>query len=192
VYLDWPDQSAPLGHPRRWLGYAAVAAIAYDLFPPASPLRALYEWDPLLRFLEEVLDRGVLHRYADPLGALNVASMGDGDALQWHFDQTDFVVSLALRKSVVGGEFEVAPRIRTPDDEHYDDVREVLDGERDRLVVLPMIPGTLLLFEGRHSLHRVSPIEGDTTRLVALLGYDTEPGTRSSELLQTVRYGRTA
>ena len=54
-----------------------------------------------------------------------------------------------------------------------------------------MEPGTLLVFEGRHSLHRVSPIEGATTRLVALFGYDTKPGTMSSDLLKMIRYGRT-
>ena len=55
-----------------------------------------------------------------------------------------------------------------------------------------MTPGTLLVFAGRHSLHRVSPICGPTPRLVALLGYDTKPGTMSSELLKEVRYGRVA
>jgi hypothetical protein len=35
------------------------------------------------------------------------------------------------------------------------------------------------------------PIEGATPRLVALLAYDTKPGTQSSELLKLVRYGRT-
>ena len=55
-----------------------------------------------------------------------------------------------------------------------------------------MTPGTLLVFAGRHSLHRVSPISGPTSRLVALLGYDTKPGTMSSDLLKEVRYGRVA
>jgi hypothetical protein len=53
-----------------------------------------------------------------------------------------------------------------------------------------MTPGTLLVFAGRYSIHRVSPIVGDTPRLVALLGYDAKPGTMSSELLKEVRYGR--
>jgi hypothetical protein len=57
---------------------------------------------------------------------------------------------------------------------------------------LPMTPGTLLIFAGRHSLHRVSPIAGRTERLVALLGYDTKPGTRSTPHLQRKRYGRVA
>ena len=169
-----------------------VGAVAYDQFPVASPLRALYEWEPLRALIEAILDRGTIHRYADPLGALNLATMVDGDQLQWHFDQTDFVVSLAVRSSLEGGDFEVAPLVRTADDERYDAVGRVLQGEHDAVITLPMRPGTLLVFEGRHSLHRVTPIEGDVTRLVGLLGYDTKPGTESSELLKLVRYGRSA
>jgi len=191
AYLDWPDLDQPEGHPRRWLGTAAVGAVAWDLFPPTSPIRALYEWEPLRAFVEDVLDRGELFRYADPLGGLNLATMGAGDQLQWHFDQTDFVVSLAVRDADEGGDFEVVPRLRTAEDERYDAVGSVLDGDTSDVVILPMTPGTLLVFEGRHSLHRVSPISGDTTRLVALFGYDTKPGTMSSDLLKQIRYGRT-
>lgn len=192
AYLGLPDEAEPEDHPRRYLGPYGVGAVAYDQFPATSPLRALYEWAPLLAFVEAVLDRGTVHRYADPLGALNLATMGDGDELQWHFDQTDFVVSLAVRSSEGGGDFEVAPRVRRPDDERYDAVARVLAGDRTEVVTLPMTPGTLLVFEGRHSLHRVSPITGPVTRLVGLLGYDTAAGTNSSELLKLVRYGRSA
>ncbi len=192
AYLGLPDESLPDGHPRRYLGDYAVGAVAYDLFPPASPMRQLYEWAPLRALVEAILERGPIHPYADPLGALNLATMGDGDQLQWHFDQTDFVVSLAVRSSPAGGDFEVAPRVRTDDDERYDDVRRAIAGESDDVMTLPMRPGTLLVFEGRNSLHRVTPISGGTTRLVGLFGYDTKPDTASSELLQLVRYGRTA
>jgi len=47
-----------------------------------------------------------------------------------------------------------------------------------------------MVFEGRKSLYRVSPIAGPRPRYVALLAYDTKPGTDSSELLKRVRYGR--
>ncbi len=112
--------------------------------------------------------------------------------MQWHFDQTDFVVSLALQDADAGGDFEVAPLIRNSGDERYDDVARVLAGDREPLTVLPMTPGTLLVFAGRNSMHRVTPVRGRTDRLVALFGYDTEPGTMSSELLKAVRYGRVA
>jgi hypothetical protein len=165
--------------------------VAYDLFPAESPIRRLYESPELVRFVAALLDLDEVFRYADPLGALNLAVMTDGDELQWHFDQTDFVVSLAIQDAEIGGDFEVAPAIRTAADERYDDVATVLAGDTSRVVTLPMTPGTLLVFAGRNSLHRVSPIEGGTARLVALLGYDTKPGTESSELLKAVRYGRT-
>ena len=190
AYLGLPDESLPEDHPRRYWGTYGVGAVAYDQFPAGSPIRRLYEWPTLLRFLTDVLDRGPIHPYADPLGALNLAAMGAGDELQWHFDQTDFVVSLAVRDADVGGDFEVVPRIRSDADERYDDVARLLGGDTAEVVTLPMVPGTLLIFEGRNSIHRVSPIVGETSRLVALLGYDTRPDTMSSELLKLVRYGR--
>lgn len=188
-YIDVPDLGQPEGHPRRTLGRTALSAVAYDRFPPESGLRALYEWEPLLEFVRVLLGRERLFRYADPLGALNLAVMGAGDELGWHFDQTDFVVSIAIQSSESGGEFECVPFIRDADDERYDAVREVLSGAR-RPSVVPMTPGTLMLFEGRRSIHRVSPIRGPRPRYVALLAYDTKPGTDSSPLLKRVRYGR--
>jgi hypothetical protein len=191
AYLEIPDPSLPEGHPRRAWGEYAVGAVAYDLIPRFSPLRQLYEWSPMTRLIADILDRGTLFPYADPFGALNLAVMGDGDQLQWHFDQTDFVVSLAIQAASVGGHFEVTPRVRRADDECYDSVGAVLAGERSSVVTLAMAPGTLLLFEGRYSLHRVSPISGTTLRHVGLLAYDTKPGTVGSELLRLDRYGRT-
>lgn len=191
AYLEVPDFSLPSNHPRRIVGEYAVGVIAYDMFATDSALRRLYEWDPLMHFIGAVLQRGPLFRYADPLGALNLAVMVDGDQLQWHFDQTDFVVSLAMQDADGGGDFEVAPLIRSADDERYGDVERVLRGESEKVVRLPMRPGTLLIFAGRHSVHRVSPIRGGTPRLVGLLAYDTNPGTTCTDVLRMARYGRT-
>jgi len=145
---------------------------------------------PLRQLVAAVLARGSLYPYADPFGALNLAVMGPGDQLQWHFDQTDFVVSLAVQGAGAGGDFEVAPRIRGPHDERYDAVAAVLAGDRTAVRTVPMTPGTLLVFEGRHSLHRVSPVGGDRLRHVGLLAYDTQPGTVGTERLWRNRYGR--
>jgi hypothetical protein len=192
VYLGFPDETLPVEHPRQWLGNYALGVVAYDLFPVNSPIRRLYESDELRAFVAAILGLDTIHPFADPLGALNLAVMTDGDELQWHFDQTDFVVSLALQDGDEGGDFEVAPFVRSADDERYDDVARVLAGDRAPVRVFPMTPGTLLVFAGRNSVHRVSPIVGSTPRLVGLFGYDTEPGTMSSELLKALRYGRVA
>jgi hypothetical protein len=190
AYLEIPDPSWPSGHARTLAGPTALTAVAYDRFPPGSVVRRVYEWDALMTFLAAALGKPRLYRYADPLGALNLAVMTDGDQLWWHFDQTDFVVSIALQDADEGGDFEYVPHIRSRDDERYDEVATVLAGGGTGVVRVPMEPGTLMLFEGRHSLHQVTPIVGSTPRLVALLAYDTAPGTQSSELLKLVRYGR--
>ena len=191
AYLEIPDFSLPEDHPRLTWGSYSLAAVAYDLMPHSSLLRQLYEWQPMTRFIADILDQGPLYPYADPFGALNLAVMAEEDELQWHFDQTDFVVSLAIQSADQGGEFEVVPRIRSRNDERYDAVGAVLNGATNSVVTLPMTPGTLLIFEGRHSLHRVSPISGSTLRLVGLLAYDTKPGTMGSDVLRQSRYGRT-
>jgi len=191
AYLEVPDFSLPDNHPRRAFGQSSVGVIAYDQFPESSALRRLYEWQPLMEFIGAALGKELLYRYADPLGALNLAVMQEGERLFWHFDQTDFVTSIALRDAENGGDFEYVPLIRNSSDENYPAIQRLMEGSNERVVRVPMCPGTLVLFEGRNSIHRVTPIGGTTTRLVALLAYDTKPGTRSSKLLQMSRYGRT-
>ena len=194
-YLELPDAEAwPEGHPRVTWSRSSVPTIAYDRFDAAtSTLRALFESDELLELVARILGRSPLYRYADPLGAMNLAVMTEGDQLGWHFDQTDFVVSLALQSSESGGDFESVQQLRADGDERYDVVARVLAGDAPELVTtVPMTPGTLMLFEGRWSLHRVTPVVGPTPRYVALFGYDTKPGTMSSDLLKQVRYGRVA
>lgn len=191
AYLEPTDESLPVDHPRRMTESTRLGALAYDQIPGTHALRQLYEWDGLLRFLGRALGREPLYRYADTMGALNVAVMRDGDYLRWHFDQTDFVVSLALQEATEGGDFEYVPYVRRPGDECYPAVREVLQGKSGAVRRLPVTPGTLILFEGRYSIHRVTTIRGDRQRLMALLGYDTKPGVVSSDHLRYMRYGRT-
>jgi len=191
-YLETPDRALPEDHPRRIFDHTSVGVVAYDQFPPDSWMRRLYEWEPLMDFIGAALNKERLYRYADPFGALNLAVMREGERLHWHFDQTDFVTSIALRPAAQGGDFEYVPLIRSATDENYPRVQRLLLGDEREVVRVPMTPAALLLFEGRNSIHRVTPIRGDVTRLVALLAYDTKPGTRSSKLLQRARYGREA
>ena len=192
-YLEKPSADWPPQHPRTAIGRSALTAIPYDVFPGDSALRSLYEWDPLLRFIQAALGLEMLYRYADPLSALNVAAMHDGDELAWHFDQTDFVVSLALQRPVTGGEFICAPLVRSPGRENYELVASCLEeAEGAPIIVIPFEPGSLMLFEGRNSLHRVNKITGPIARHVALLGYDRLPEQHGSQLLKTIRYGRTS
>jgi len=192
AYLEPEDKTLPLDNPRNMTEITKLGALAYDQIPTQHALRRLFEWDGLMAFLAACLEKERLFRYADPMGSLNVSVMKDGDYLRWHFDQTDFVTSIALQDAEVGGDFECVPLIRKPDAENYDRVRAVLQGDRTGVVKIEMQPGALVLFQGRYTIHRVTPIQGNTLRLVALLGYDTKPGVMSSEHLRYMRYGRTA
>jgi hypothetical protein len=191
AYLAPPDESFPEGHPKRRLQSTSVGAVAYDLIAKGDAIRQIYEWDGLMDWLALAIGREHVYRYADPLGGLNVAVMEAGEHLLWHFDQTDFVVSILLQDCQKGGNFEYVPHIRTPDEPNYERVWRLLDGEGEGVVTLDVKPGTMALFMGRYSIHRVTPIEGETPRLIALLGYDTKPGTMSSDHLKMRRYGRT-
>ena len=56
---------------------------------------------------------------------------------------------------------------------NYTGVAQVLDGQIQTLKIA-MSAGDLVLFRGRDSLHRVTPTQGNTTRMLAALAYNAE------------------
>ena len=70
-----------------------------------------------------------------------------------------------------------------------DAVQAVIAHRCPAITTVPMHAGSVILCKGRHALHRVTPIQGAVPLLVALLAYDTQPGTVSSAALLKVRYG---
>ncbi len=186
------DESLPADHPRRILVRSAQKAVAMDLLPPSFGARAVYESDAITRFVAATLEKEVLYRSADPLDGCNMTVYEEGDELGWHFDQSEFSVTLMIQRAERGGDFEYVPMVRTPDDERYDDVRAVLLGQRERVKLLASEPGTLAFFRGRYSLHRVPPVEGETPRMNSVLTYAVERGHVLSPMAQQMYYGRTA
>jgi len=189
---DEIDESLPEDHPRRIRVRSAQKAVAMDLLPPDFAPRALYESDEMTAFVAAVLGKEALFRSADPLDGCNMTVYEAGDELGWHFDQSEFSVTLMIQRAERGGDFEYAPMVREPGDERYDDVRAVLLGRSDRVRQLLSEPGTLAFFRGRYSLHRVPPVEGETPRMNSVLTYSVEPGHKLSAMAQQLYYGRTA
>lgn len=178
------------GDPTRRQLRSSQRAIAYDLLPVDLPVRSLYEDNRLLRFLEAVLAQAPLYRSADPLDGAQVSHFQPGDELGWHFDNSEFSVTLMLREPDDGGHFEWHPAIRSDEDERVEAVWAAID---DQVAPrrLPTAPGTLAIFQGRHSLHRVTPVTGTTTRMNAVFTFGAEPDMRLSALTQQLFYGRT-
>jgi hypothetical protein len=192
VYFEPPDGSAGADHPRALLQHSAKKAIAYDQIPASAPIRRLYESDDLTAFIAAVLGKPVLYRSADPLDALEIAIFADGDELGWHFDNSEFSVTVMYQQAEAGGQFDYYPRLRSEDDENYPGVQQILHGHDGGVLLLPASPGTLAVFRGQHALHRVTPVSGPLPRINSVLTYGERPGMKLTELTQKLFYGRTA
>ena len=186
-----PDPGFPEHHPRNRRLRTEVGSIPNDRLPRAGVLSRLYAWDPLTRFIAGVIGEPVLHRSADPLGALSVNVYEAGGAHAWHFDEARFSVTLMLSTAESGGRFEYVAGARDEGDRGYARVARILDGEVAP-VRMPFEPGTLSIFGGRRTLHRVTRVGGRRHRLVAVLAYNRGPGVRNSEEVRRLFWGRVA
>jgi hypothetical protein len=189
AYLTPDDDSLPDDHPARRLEETYVGSLPYDRLPRDSALRRLYQWDPLKDFIGAVLGKPKLYRFADPLGACSINVFRDGGAHGWHFDESEFTVTLMLQAPEAGGAFEYLPGIRGRADE-AEIVARALDGGREGVVELPFTPGTLLIFGGQKTLHRVTRVLGERPRLVPVLCYSVEPDLKNSEAVRKLFWGR--
>jgi hypothetical protein len=159
---------------------------------PGNAISELCESDDLTAFIAAVLGKRVLYRSADPLDAVEIAIFGDGDELGWHFDNSEFSVTVMYQQAEAGGHFDYSPRLRDGHDENYPGVQKILRGDSGSVIRLPASPGTLAVFRGQHALHRVTPVRGPRPRINSVLTYGEQPGMKLTELTQKLFYGRTA
>lgn len=155
-----------------------------------TPVMELYRWPSLRRFVADVLAVPSLHVMDDHLAAVNVMSYRDGEALNWHFDRAGFTTTLLLQRPQAGGVFEFRRDLRTDDDPHYDDVAALIGG-RDALVQQRNLdPGTLTVFAGRHTAHRVTATIGPIDRVITVYSYAEVPGQQLTDAERVGFYGR--
>ena len=171
-YYREPDDGYPAGHPRNSTVRFAVRYVSRKLIPKDSSLRMLFEGDDLLAFLRKLLPNESLYRYSDDRGSLNYTVMAQDDQLGWHFDACELVASVLLRSAEFGGDFEYIPSARSDKDQNFPYVESILSGNDKQRLSVNFQPGDMVLFRGRNSLHRVTPIRGETTRLMALMSFD--------------------
>jgi alkylated DNA repair dioxygenase AlkB len=193
VYFEKVDDAVPAEHPRAHTVRSSKNGIAFDFIPADAPVRRLYESDDLTRFIAVVLGKPVLYRSADPLDAMQMTAFNDGDELGWHFDRSEFSMTVMYQQSESGGEFVYVPGLRSTGDENYEGVQRVLQGEdTESLRTLPSAPGTLAFFRGQHAMHRVTPIHGATPRINTVLTYGERPDMKLNDLTSQLFYGRTS
>ena len=157
----------------------------------STMLRQLYDSPLLTQFLRIVLNRQEMYTLADEYQCINMMYMNDGAARAWHYDGTDCVITLMLQPSLEGGEIEWAPFIRgeTPGDERVEDVAQLFDGKWKNVHTKSAAAGTLNLFNGARSMHRVRSTYGGRTRVLAVLSYDDIPNRHFNAQKNVSLYG---
>jgi hypothetical protein len=150
----------------------------------------LYEWQPLVDFIARVLALPKLYLMDDPLARANVLEYRPGEALNWHFDRSRYTTTLLIQPADEGGEFQYCSELRSDDAPNYDEVGRVLNGQSDRIRINPLTAGTLNVFAGKNSLHRVSTVKGGHSRLIAVFSYYEKPGVMFSDKEKIGFYGR--
>ena len=191
VYLTPPDPNLSGDHIFNRQVVSTKGCICDDVVAQDSPLRTLYN-DPVFKdFVAAVVGAAGLYPYADLLSSINIHYAPAGKELGWHFDNSEFAITLLLQAPEAGGEYQYIKDLRDAEagEMNFEGVEAALDGKADP-VTLPINPGTLILFRGRNSLHRVTPTIGDQTRYLVVLAYNGAPGVSLSETARQTFYGR--
>ena len=159
---------------------------------PNSLLVRLYRWPELAAFLAAAMEKPALHLMDDPIACANVMRYTAGEALNWHFDRSEFTTTLLLQAPRDGGAFEYRTALRSDDDPNYDGVARMLRGEDSEVRSIVAEAGTLNVFRGKNTAHRVTPAVGPVDRIIAVFSYYETPGVRFSDEERIGFYGRVA
>jgi len=154
-------------------------------------VRQIYDWAPLRTFLAAIFQKPTLHLMEDPLACANVMEYRAGQTLNWHFDRSQFTTTLLLQGAEMGGDFEYCTGLRTDTEHDYAGIARVVRGDHGSVRINPLTAGTLNIFAGRNTLHRVSTVGGRRSRLVAVFSYFDRPGVSFSAAERLGFYGRT-
>lgn len=155
-----------------------------------TPMDRLYHWPEFAQFLAACMGKPALYTMADPLAGLNVMSYQEGQQLNWHFDRSEFTTTLLLQAPQQGGEFLYRTDLRSPVNPNYDGVARLLRGEDPDLRSLSVVPGTVNVFRGKNTPHRVAPVRGADARIIAVFSYFETPGVTFSDDERIGFYGR--
>jgi len=189
IYFKDGIAGLPADHPALRRFETAGLTICADQIPDSVVCR-IYEWPPLVAFLAATMGKPRLHPMADPLARANVMTYREGEAVNWHFDRSEFTTTLLLQSSEAGGEFQYRSDLRAEGDPNYDGVGRFLADPAREVQTLPQQPGTLTVFKGKYAAHRVTPVEGARVRIVAVYSYYEKPGVLFSPEERLGFYGR--
>ena len=177
----------------------------YSRVDARSPLRQLYASPDLLALVRGIVGPGEpLYPSQCPISCAYYNVFSEKHGLGWHFDNSEFGVNLVLQAAQgpgpsAGGEFEFHHNTRSEAEPWaFGRVEELLESGCPSS--LPGVAraeglgaGSLVVFSGRHSLHRVTPVLPGATapRINVIFTFEKELSGMNSEYSLRKFFGRT-
>jgi hypothetical protein len=201
VYQDIPDPVLGPFHARNLMQRSSkrIADLAACGGAASSSLGAIYGRRSLRELVRACAGLPELHLSACPFNAAYYNAYNVGDGLGWHFDRSAFGVCIVLQAPGAGGEFDFHIGTRhassagdKSEDAQYRLVEAIVNGKEHRGVVTVegVKPGSLVVFAGQNSLHRVSTVTAGPARVNAILTYETQPNQRPGAYTLAKFFGR--
>ena len=189
VYVSDYDDNFPSESPRNRIMNTTKKCIPNDLIPKDSILQKLYDSSYLKNFFCELLGKDNLYPYEDSLSSININYYDKGDALGWHFDNSDFTITLLVKNCIKGGVYEFFNDMRYKNGrEDYAFVERILDNEVSGNKV-DSFEGDLMIFKGNKSIHQVTAVE-EGERILVTFNYNEKMGVSLSEKSRKTFFGR--
>tara|TARA_Y100000996_G_C22408831_1_gene596318 strand:+ start:73 stop:855 length:783 start_codon:yes stop_codon:yes gene_type:complete len=181
------DKSDPLNQ----LMTSDKGCVPHDLIHKESDLNLLYNSKIFKNFVKNVLNLNNIYPYADNLSSINLNYYQKDQQLGWHFDNASFAITLMIQSPTRGGEFEYITEGRDSKSNYIDKtlISNIING-KIQPKTLNVNEGTLILFYGRNYLHRVTPVQSETSRILITLNYNEENYVELSENARLTFFGR--
>ena len=173
IFLSEPRADLDAGHVLNRQITSSKGCITTDQVPAQPGLKIIYDAPEFWEFIATIVCEPVLYEYADPMSSINVCCGDEGQEMGWHFDNSEFAITLLLWAPQSGGQFEYIRDLLNAETGklNFTGVAAFLDG--DAAVKRVMVaPGTLVLFRGRDAIRRVTPTVDARTRILVLLAYN--------------------
>ena len=173
-------ENTPEDHPLRIVLESSYSSLGRSQLRDTF-IDELYTCDHIKNFAADVLDIPQLYYHDDSYNACVVMMYQPGDKIDWHFDYGQFVCLINVHEITEGGFHECVTDIRTEEDNGFEEVGRVLNGDRSRVQQSRSSPGAFTIFKGRYSLHRVAEVKGTETRKSLVMTYEDKPGVVLSD-----------
>ena len=166
--------------------------VPHDLIPENSSLRTIYNSAFFKNFIQSLLSVEKIYPYTDTLSSINYNYYEKHQQLGWHFDNASFAITLMIKSSASGGNFQYVVDARNVEKNSLNArlIDSVLQNKHPAKE-LRIEEGTLVLFYGSNYLHRVTPVTSNKHRVLVTLNYNLQKNIELSENARLTFFGRT-